>query len=145
MNPELRARVLSAARAEPSPPIGASRVTAVIGFLVAFTPIALFDLRSVALHGRPLGFVVLNVVGWALLAAAATWGAVGRGRSMLGRPQSWLLVVATLTPLALLAVGCARGTPPGPRRPRSKGRRSATSSASTPSSCSLSVRSWRSP
>jgi hypothetical protein len=111
MSPDLRARVLSAARAERSPPIGASRASTAIGFLIAFLPIALFDLRSVALHGRPLGFVVLNGIGWAALAAAATWGAVGRGRSMLGRPQSWLLAVATLTPLALLAVVCAGYAP----------------------------------
>jgi hypothetical protein len=107
MNPELRARVLAAARAEPSRLMGSSRVTSAVGFALAFLPIALFDLRSVALHGRPLGFVVLNAIGWAALAATATWGAVGRGRSMLGRPQSWLLAVAVATPLGLLAVVCA--------------------------------------
>jgi hypothetical protein len=111
MSPDLRARVLAAARAEPSPPMGTSRVRSAIGFTLAFLPIAFFDLRSVALHGRPLGFVMLNAVGWAVLAAAATWGAVGRGRSMLGRPRSWLLAVAVATPVALLAVVCAGYVP----------------------------------
>jgi hypothetical protein len=83
----------------------------VLGFGLAFLPIALFDLRYIALQGRPLGFVVLNVVGWALLAAAATWSAVGRGGSMLGRPPSWLLATAVATPIALLAVVCAGYAP----------------------------------
>jgi hypothetical protein len=111
MNPDLRARVLAAAKAEPSPPLGPPRLLGAVGFVVAFLPIAFFDLRSMALHGRPLGFVVLNVVGWALLAAAATWGTFGRGRSMLGRPQAWLLAVAVATPVALLAVVCAGYAP----------------------------------
>lgn len=111
MNPDLRARVLAAARAEPSPPIGASNARSIAGFVLAFVPLALFDLRSAGLHGRPLGFMVLNVVGWAALAALATWGAVGRGPSMLGRSPRWLFALATATPLALVVVVAAGYVP----------------------------------
>jgi hypothetical protein len=39
---------------------------------------------------------------WVALAVLVTWAVVARGRSMLGRSGSWKLVIATLTPAALL-------------------------------------------
>ncbi|MEO6420310.1 MAG: NrsF family protein, partial [Polyangiaceae bacterium] len=45
---------------------------------------------------RPAQVVAITAAGWLVIAFAATWGA-GRGRSMLGRPTGWLLVVALAT------------------------------------------------
>jgi hypothetical protein len=36
------------------------------------------------------------------IAAVAAWVALGRGRSMLGRPRAWLLATVVLVPLAYL-------------------------------------------
>jgi hypothetical protein len=101
---ELRARILAAARAEPVAPRTAGlrrNLLLVAGALVL--PVAL----SVMVHGpdaggRPCGYVVALAAAWLLVSALATWGGVLRGSSMLGRPASWRLVVATLTPAALL-------------------------------------------
>jgi hypothetical protein len=41
---------------------------------------------------------------WLLVAAAASWAGVYRGRSMLGRPAAWKAGVALLTPLVMLAL-----------------------------------------
>jgi hypothetical protein len=48
--------------------------------------------------------MVLNGVGWGILTLGATWGALGRGGSMLGRPWQWLVAIALATPLLLLGV-----------------------------------------
>jgi hypothetical protein len=101
---ELRARILAAAQAEPVPPREAGRrrnLLLVAGALVL--PVTL----SVWAHGpdaggRPCGYVVALAAAWLLVSALATWGGVLRGTSMLGRSASWRLVVATLTPAALL-------------------------------------------
>src|SRR5580704_8748532 len=58
---------------------------------------------GVRFQGRPVGYIVALFLAWLPIAAVATWAGVGRGRSMLGRPASWLLAVAVLTPVALLA------------------------------------------
>jgi hypothetical protein len=58
-------------------------------------------LRSPKVAPRPLGYVGLVCAVWVAVAALATWAAVGRGRSMLGRPTSHRVAVAVLTPAAL--------------------------------------------
>ncbi len=102
--PDLRARVLSAVEREPVPPRAAGarrRVLAVaLGFASLLVSLAVLGVRP---HGRPSGYIAALVLAWLPIAAVATWAGVGQGRSMLGRPASWLLAVAVLTPLALLA------------------------------------------
>jgi hypothetical protein len=107
-SPELRERVLAAARREPVAPSheGARRRVAVVlrGFVLAGAIAA-----AAAIHGpvartpRPLGCTLSLALLWLLLAVAATWAGVDRGRSMLGRPRRWRIAVATLTPVALFA------------------------------------------
>jgi hypothetical protein len=101
---DLRARVLAAARTEPAPARAAGRrrnLWIIAGALVL--PIAL----SLWAHGpdaggRPCGYFAALATAWLMVSALATWGGVLRGTSMLGRPPSWRVVVATLTPVALL-------------------------------------------
>lgn len=100
---ELRARVLSAVAKEPSPvrrTVERRRALSWLGaglwMLLVFG--ALGGFRAVE---RPVAFVLGTGAGWAAIAALATWGS-SRGGSMLGRPRSTLLLLAVLTPLALL-------------------------------------------
>jgi RNA polymerase sigma-70 factor (ECF subfamily) len=107
-SPELRARVLAAARREPVAAIkeGASRRVAVVlrGFAVAGAiAIAAGIHGSEAKTPRPLGCILSLELLWLSLAVAATWAGVDRGRSMLGRPKAWRVAVAALTPAAMLA------------------------------------------
>jgi hypothetical protein len=105
---ELRAQVLTAARREPvaARREGARRRAGVVlrGFGVA-AAIAI----AAGIHGceertpRPLGCILSLELLWLSLAVAATWAGVNRGRSMLGRPRTWRVAVATLTPAAMLA------------------------------------------
>lgn len=102
---ELRARVLAAASAEPVSPrgAGARRTTVVLvaGFMV---PVAIsLYLGWPSSGGRPFAYVATLAVAWLAVGLAATWGGVSRGQSMLGRSTAVRIVVATLTPAALLA------------------------------------------
>jgi hypothetical protein len=102
--PELRARVLSAVEREPVPPraVGARRrfIAVALGFGSLVLSLSVLGVRP---HGRPSGYIAALFLAWLPIAGAATWAGVGQGRSMLGRPASWLLAVAALTPVALLA------------------------------------------
>jgi hypothetical protein len=106
---ELRARVLDAVRndAVPSRAAGARRraIVIMLGFTVMFALGAAGG--GPQLRGRPIGYVLALIAAWLPLAAMATWAGVARGRSMLGRPASWRLVVAVVTPAALLATWLA--------------------------------------
>jgi len=118
---DLRARVLAAAAAEPSPTRATVRrrngwlgVVAAASALGAFAVFAalMSDSHLLRLGGelgpqqrvdRSLGLVVTTVVGAASVAAAALWLALGRGRSMLGRSRRALLYGGLSIPLGLLA------------------------------------------
>jgi hypothetical protein len=107
--PELRARVLEAARREPARarPAGERRRAGIIalGFLVSG---ALGVVAGRLDRGeRPLGYIAALVAAWLMLAAAATWAGVGRGRSMLGRSAAWRFSAAVLTPAAMLTTWLA--------------------------------------
>ena len=112
LSPELRDRVLAAAKKEAAPTRSAAR-TAVAFVVVAAVLLAagiFFWLGGVRLGDpsrgiadRPLAFVCGTVIGWSLIAALATWLAFTRGKSMLGRQRAWLLGVAVLTPMVLFA------------------------------------------
>src|SRR5262249_32053801 len=67
--------------------------------------------KGIDLEHRPIPYVVAVAGAWLLIAAASTWGALGRGRSMVGRPATWLVVVAMATPLLLLASAYAGYVP----------------------------------
>jgi hypothetical protein len=106
---ELRERILAAVRAQPTSTRPAARRRR--PFLLAAALVIPFAL-SVWAHGpdagdRPCSYVVTVAVAWLLVSALATWGGVMRGVSMLGRPASWRLVVAAVTPAALLASALA--------------------------------------
>lgn len=108
---DLRARVLQAAQREPARPRAAgARVRALVvaaGFALMLGVAAW--LGGPGTRGRPLGYCVLVAASWTALAALVTWAGVTRGRSMLGRPPAWRVVVAALTPAVLLAAALAAG------------------------------------
>jgi hypothetical protein len=110
---DLKARVLDATRREPSPTRAIATVRArrawqgaIIVMLLVF-----FALGGTRLAVRPQALIVRTAVGWAGVALAATWLAVGRGGSMLGRQRVWLLAGAGLTPVLLAVVWFAVAMP----------------------------------
>jgi hypothetical protein len=102
----LRARVLEAARREPvrtrAQGLRATALTLAVGF---GAPVLLSWIGGCPNHtGRPLPYEALVTATFALVAGLATWAGVSRGRSMLGHPPLWRLLVAVVTPTALLAL-----------------------------------------
>jgi hypothetical protein len=118
---ELRARVLAAAAAQPSPTrAGINRRNILISMLAAASGVGAFVLfalltsegQLVRLGGdvapyrhleRSVWLVVTTLAGTLGVTAAALWLSLRRGRSMLGRSRSALLSGIALTPLALFA------------------------------------------
>jgi len=118
---ELRARVLAAAAAEPSPTRAAVRRRIMfISMVAAASGIAAFAIFAtlmpeshlLRLGGdvapqqhleRPVSLVVMTAGGAFGIAATAVWLALWRGRSMLGRSRRWLLYGGLLIPVGLLA------------------------------------------
>lgn len=102
--PELRARVIEAARREaiPTRTVGTRRRTRALamGFGSLLAMLAILGPRPM---GRPDGYIVAVVLAWLPIAAAATWAGVAQGRSMLGRPAPWLVAVVVLTPVVMMA------------------------------------------
>jgi hypothetical protein len=102
---ELRARVLAAASAEPALPRSAAarRNVAIVvaGFLPAIALSVYVGGPSVG--DRPYGYASSLAIAWLAVALLATFASASRGSSMLGRPSSWRVATAALTPLALLA------------------------------------------
>ncbi len=103
--PELRARVIEAARREaiPTRAVGSRRRTRAVamGFGALLAMLAILGPRPL---GRPDGYILAVVVAWLPIAAAATWAGVSQGRSMLGRPAAWLVGVIARTPVVMMAV-----------------------------------------
>lgn len=102
---ELKARILEAARREPSATRrAASKQTALVVAVALIVDIGLFvGFGGVHPGARPLRFLVATQVGSSLFALLAVWGAFGRGRSMLGRPKRWLVAITIATPVLLMA------------------------------------------
>jgi hypothetical protein len=102
---ELKARILSAAKAQPS----VTRRTQVVRgaiFLIASVAAALvifFAMGGIRVTGRPLGLIAGTSLGTGFVAAVCAWAALGRSKSMMGRPTAWLVGAALAGPLALLA------------------------------------------
>jgi hypothetical protein len=124
---ELRARVLGAAAAEPSPTRTAVRGRNLfMGLVAAGSGIGAFvvfaalmseghllrfggDIAPQQHLERPVGLVVATASGALGVAATAVWLALRRGRSMLGRSRRRLLSGAILIPISLLVwkVSCS--------------------------------------
>lgn len=104
MPPDLRTRVLDATSKAPSPNRAEVRARAVRawGFGAALSMIV-FAAIGISIGTRPIAFIVVSALGWTVVAAAAIFGAYGRGLSMLGRSRSLLGLVVALTGPALLA------------------------------------------
>jgi hypothetical protein len=104
---ELRSRVFDAIAREPAPTttVGSRRRLAVVVRAVAVVSLVWVAamIHGPEVRGRPVAYVIELDGLWLSLAAVATWAGVARGRSMLGRPTSWKVMVAALTPVALLA------------------------------------------
>ena len=107
--PDLRARVLAAAQAEPMPPraAGVRRGAVIVAAGLAASVAILYRIGGPGSRGRPSEYFVALAVLWLLVGIAATWGGVVRGRSMLGRSVASRTLVATLTPAALLITAFA--------------------------------------
>jgi hypothetical protein len=101
--PELRARVLDATRRQlvPSRESGRRRRALIVALGFGGALAVGVVLGTPAVAPRPAGYFVLVFAAWVAVALGATWVALGRGRSMLGRPTSQRLAVALLTPAAL--------------------------------------------
>jgi hypothetical protein len=99
----LRAQVLERARQEAAPTraeVGARR--RVVTLVALLVPLLVFiGLGGIRRAPRPDLLVLETALGSSLLAAGVAFVALGRSRSMLGRPSSWLLSVALATPVAL--------------------------------------------
>jgi hypothetical protein len=125
---DLRARVLDAVRREPAPsrPVEARRRAALVALGFAAAGVIAIVKRcldasnphgrhlwhvvadgGVPTQDRPLGFVVMLELVWLLVAAAATWVGITRGRSMLGRSAASKIAVAAITPVALVVTWLA--------------------------------------
>jgi hypothetical protein len=101
---ELRAQVIERSAREPSPTraqLGLEqRVVLSIAMLV---PLLLFVAwGGIRVGPRPDRLVLLTALGSAVLATGFAIVGLGRSRSMLGRPRSWLVAQVLLTPVLLL-------------------------------------------
>jgi hypothetical protein len=83
--------------------------TIALGFVFAVVSLVACSrwLGGPAVAPRPVGYFALVAAAWAAIAVAASWGAVGRGRSMLGRPTAQRIAIAMVTPMMLIAVAAA--------------------------------------
>ncbi len=100
---ELKARVLAAAaeeRALTRRQVVRRETLLLVGSL-AVQLFIFFAFGGVRLDGRAAPCALGTAIGGALIAGAAAWVSLQRGRSMLGRPRAWLMAVIVLVPVAL--------------------------------------------
>lgn len=102
--PELRAEILVRVKRTPSPDALQVRRRRVLSLAAgAAVAVAATLALGVSLGGRPAAFVALTVVGWGLVAWAASAVAGSRGRAMLGPPRARLVLVALASAPVLFA------------------------------------------
>jgi hypothetical protein len=103
--PDLKRRVLAAVESAPALTQRAVRQRGWVTFAVcAVIALAIFaEAGGIRTSGRPDLLVVWTCVGWIVAASAAAALGVARGRSMLGRSSSALVVLIVALPLALPA------------------------------------------
>jgi hypothetical protein len=105
--PELKARVLEAARNTPSPTRGSTQARS---WLVVPSSIVVAGSLYFALGGpehgagRPPWFYVASAVGWAGVAVLSTWSVLGSGGRGTGRARPVLWATAIATPAVLFAM-----------------------------------------
>lgn len=101
---QLRAQVIGLTAREPSPTRAQlSRKQRIVLCIVMLVPLLVFIAwGGIRVGPRPERLVLQTALGSAVLAAGLAIVGIGRGRSMLGRPRSWLVVQVLLTPLLLL-------------------------------------------
>jgi hypothetical protein len=101
---QLRAQVLEQSLREPSPTRARLRLQqgGVLAFAILVPLLVFVAWGGIRVGPRPSGLVLQTALGSAVLAAGFAVVGLGRGRSMLGRPRSWLLAQVLLTPLLLL-------------------------------------------
>ncbi|HEX3854461.1 MAG TPA: NrsF family protein [Polyangiaceae bacterium] len=101
----LRARVIEQSRQEPAlTRAQVSLQNRIVMSVALLIPLLVFGaLGGARLAPRPDRLVLQTAVASGILAAVAAVVGVSRGRSMLGRPRSWLLPLVFLTPVALFA------------------------------------------
>jgi hypothetical protein len=100
---DLKARVLAAAAEERAPTrqqVIRRETLLLVGSLTAQLVIFL-AFGGVRLDGRASPCMLGTAIGGALIAGAAAWISLQRGRSMLGRPRAWLIAVIVLVPVVL--------------------------------------------
>src|SRR4051812_36626338 len=102
---QLRAQVIAQVRSE-LVPTRAELFRRHAGLVAACTlvPLSIFvAMGGVRAAPRPQALVLETALGSTLLALLVAGAGLSRGRSMLGRPRSWLVSLVVLTPLSLLA------------------------------------------
>jgi hypothetical protein len=109
--PDLRARVLAAARAEPAPPRARGLAQRALVLLLGFsaTLAMLMHIGGTSRGSRPSGYFLAVTAAWLLVGVGAVWASVARGRSMLGRPVAWKRAVGLLTPVGLVLSALVAG------------------------------------
>jgi hypothetical protein len=102
---ELKARILAAMQASPSPPRQTTReATRLLVPAAAVFAAGLYFAFDGVHHGegRPLGFLAATVSVWIGAALVSLWSVVGTARSPTGRPRPWLLAVTVGMPVVVL-------------------------------------------
>jgi hypothetical protein len=104
LSPDLRQRVLEAAKRQPAPTRRQVRLRHLgYALLTAAVTLAAFFIVGGPRPGpRPLALVAATAMGAFVVAGIALYSAMGRGRGMLGRARAWLLGVAVAAPVAFL-------------------------------------------
>src|SRR6185369_10751371 len=101
---DLKARVLAAAREEPSPTrqMVVRRDAALIAAAIAGSTGIFLAVGGIRMAPRPPLLMIATSLGAAVIAGASVWLSMMRGGSMTGRPRVWLLVMALAVPAMLL-------------------------------------------
>lgn len=105
--PELKARVLDATRATPSPTRGAVRAREWLVLPASVIVAAsLYFAFGGPVHGtgRPSWFYAASALSWAAVAALSMWSVLGGGGSVTGRARPLLWMSAVGTPALLFAI-----------------------------------------